>query len=242
MAAWFLLAQLRQRNDVADTAWGLGFAVVAWAALLRTDQETSPLAWLVTGLVTVWGIRLAAHIYTRNRKKSEDSRYKQIVPDGGSLRWLKSYFKVFVLQGALLWVVALPIQAVHFTDTADANGWIVRIGLVLWVVGFYFEAQGDYELRKFLARPRRPKVLDAGLWRYTRHPNYFGEVTLWWGVYVMVLAGSTAWWTVIGPLTITYLILFVSGVPLLERRYAHDRAYQQYAAKTSKFIPLPPRQ
>ncbi len=241
MAGWFVFAHLRQRNDVADIAWGLGFVVVAWTSVLLAESDTSPVAWLVTALVTVWGARLAAHIYSRNRKKTEDKRYKQLVPEGGSLRWLKSYVKVFVLQGALLWVIALPIQAVHFSKTSEATGLLVWLGLLIWVVGFYFEARGDYELRKFLSQQKRPKVLDTGLWRYTRHPNYFGEVTLWWGVFVLLLAGNAVWWPVIGPLTITYLILFVSGIPMLERRYENDAAYQRYAAKTSKFIPLPPR-
>jgi steroid 5-alpha reductase family enzyme len=241
MAGWFAFSQLRRRNDVADTAWGLGFVVVAWTSLLFGEQGPSAVTWLVTGLVSIWGARLAVHISMRNRKKSEDKRYKQIVPEGGSFRWLRSYLKVFVLQGLLLWVISLPIQAVRFAEYGDVSRLFVGVGVLLWAVGFYFEARGDYELRTFLAQPKRSKVLDTGLWRYTRHPNYFGELTLWWGVFVIAMAVGVSGWVIVGPLTITTLILFVSGIPMLERRYAEDVDYQRYAAKTSKFIPLPPK-
>lgn len=241
MTGWFVLAQAKKRNDVADTAWGLGFVVVAWASLLLAASP-SWYGLLVCSLVTVWGVRLAAHIHLRNRKKTEDKRYQDIVPDNTRFRWLVSYGKVFLLQGLLLWIIALPVQSVNFaTELHQGLGGLVWVGLALWLIGFYFEVRGDRELSVFLAKAKRPSVLRTGLWRYTRHPNYFGEVTLWWGIYIVAIAGGASPATVVGPLTITGLILFVSGVPLLERRYANDADYRRYAAVTSKFIPLPPR-
>lgn len=241
MTAWFALAQLRRRNDVADTAWGLGFVVVAWSSALIAPA-VSQAAWLVNALVTVWGVRLAVHIYARNRHKAEDTRYKQIVPDETRFRWLVSYTKVFLLQGLLLWVIMLPVQQLNFdSDSSSKIGLVAVIGLVIWLIGFYFEAVGDKQLKEFLAKPKHPKVLRTGLWRYTRHPNYFGEVTQWWGVFVIGFGAGIAPWTIIGPLLITCLVLFVSGVPMLEKRYKDDTEYQRYASVTSKFIPLPPR-
>jgi len=243
MSAWFGWAQLKGRNDVADTAWGLGFVLVAWSSMVIAG-EPSTHGLIINVLVTIWGIRLAAHIHSRNRKKAEDKRYKDLVPDTAAFRWLVSYVKVFLLQGLLLWIVSLPIQAAHFAaDLTNPFGLLAGIGLALWLAGFYFEVRGDYELRRFLARKdQTSKVLDTGLWRYTRHPNYFGEVTLWWGVFMVSLSAGSPLWVVAGPLTITLLILFVSGIPMLERRYKNDPAYQKYASRTSKFFPLPPRQ
>lgn len=241
MTAWFLASQFQRRNDIADTAWGLGFVVVAWSSMLIAGTTPSFEGWLIVGLVTIWGMRLAIHIYLRNRRKSEDKRYTELVPDGVAFRWLISYLKVFLLQGLLLWVISLPIQAVFFSDSMLVWKDLVVIGFVIWVFGMAFEAVGDYQLKKFLARPKRPAVLDTGLWRYTRHPNYFGEVTLWWGVGLISIAAGSPLWVLVGPLTITGLILFVSGVPMLERRYKDDPAYQRYALKTSKFLPLPPK-
>jgi steroid 5-alpha reductase family enzyme len=241
MTAWFVLSQVKKRNDVADTAWGLGFVVLAWgSALLATS--VSSVAILVNVLITIWGARLASHIYLRNRNKPEDARYKQIVSDDVKFRWLVSYGKVFLLQGLLLWIIMLPVQQINFgSDASSTIGFIAALGAIIWLVGFIFESVGDKQLSVFLAQKKRPKVLQTGLWRYTRHPNYFGEVTQWWGIFVISFSAGVAPWTIIGPLTITGLVLFVSGVPMLERRYANDPEYQDYAEHTSKFLPLPPK-
>ena len=134
----------------------------------------------------------------------------------------------------------LPAQQLNFAaDATSGFGVVALAGLLVWLIGFGFEAIGDKQLATFLAQPKRPAVLDTGLWRYTRHPNYFGEVAQWWGVFIIAFSAGVAAWTVVGPLLITVLILFVSGVPMLEKRYANDANYQKYARKTSKFIPLP---
>ena len=240
MTSWFVLAQLKKRNDIADTAWGLGFVLVAWVSAIFGYSHAAGL--LVNALVSIWGIRLALHIYLRNKHKSEDARYKQLVPEGGRFRWLISYAKVFLLQGFLLWVITLPVQVLNFTGSPSIIpvGYL-WLGLLLWGVGFCFEVIGDLQLTQFLADPKHPKVLQTGLWRYTRHPNYFGEVSMWCGIFVIAFGAGVHAWAVVGPLLISYLVLFVSGVPILERRYKDDAAYQKYAAKTSKFFPLPPR-
>jgi steroid 5-alpha reductase family enzyme len=153
-----------------------------------------------------------------------------------------SYGKVFLLQGLLLWIIMLPVQQINFgSDASSTIGFIAALGAIIWLVGFIFESVGDKQLSVFLAQKKRPKVLQTGLWRYTRHPNYFGEVTQWWGIFVISFCAGVAPWTIIGPLTITGLVLFVSGVPMLERRYANDPEYQDYAEHTSKFLPLPPK-
>lgn len=240
MTIWYLYAEYKHRNDVADTAWGLGFVLIVWVSTL-IGQELTAVALTANILVTIWGFRLALHIHARNQHKPEDKRYKDIVPDDVPFRRLVSFGKVFLLQGLLFWIISLPVQALHFSDITDVKSSIVIAGIVIWVIGFYFEVRSDHELKAFLAQSRHPKVLSTGLWRYSRHPNYFGEVTLWWGLFVLALGSGVPLWTIVGPFTITVLILFVSGVPLLERRYKEDSDYQRYTAKTSKFIPLPPR-
>ncbi|MCA9330419.1 DUF1295 domain-containing protein [Candidatus Saccharibacteria bacterium] len=241
MTAWHVVSRIQKRNDVADIAWGLGFVLVAWLSMALAGHAPSFEGWLVAVLVTVWGARLAVHIYLRNRKKSEDKRYKEIVPEGTAFRGLVAYAKVFLLQGILIWIISMPVQAVFFSQPSSVWSGLVAMGVVVWVFGIVFEAIGDYQLSRFLQQKKRPEVLSTGLWRYTRHPNYFGEVTLWWGVWLIAVASGVRPWTVVGPLTITGLILFVSGVPMLERRYKDDANYQRYAEKTSKFLPLPPK-
>lgn len=236
MTVWFVYSNFKKRNDLADTAWGLGFVFVAWASFCLSDYRTM-LAFLVNVMVTLWGTRLALHIHNRNKTKPEDKRYKDLIPETVSNRWLVSYLKVFLLQGLFMWLISLPVQFINFS-LFDVNPGIVTVGVLVWVFGFVFEVVADKQLASFLKiKKRSSKVLDTGLWRFTRHPNYFGEVTLWWGVFLIVSQSSDSWWTVLGPLTITILILFVSGIPMLEKRYQHDENYQAYKAKTSIFVP-----
>lgn len=240
MTAWFIAAQIRGRNDIADVAWGLGFILATIVSLLAGGIY--PLrGLLVSGLVLLWGIRLAVHIHSRNRGKGEDKRYRQWREEWGTWFVLRSFLQVFLLQGILLLMVAVPVI---FVNQAPATplGWLDLLGLAIWLTGFCFESVGDRQLLKFIRNPaNKGKLMTTGLWRYTRHPNYFGEVTLWWGIWLMTLTLSGGWLTIIGPLTITFLILKVSGIPMLEKHYEERADFQEYKRRTSPFFPLPPK-
>lgn len=239
MTAWFALAVMRKRNDLADIAWGLGFIVTALFGLWR--GEARDLAqYVITILVVLWGLRLAIHIGTRNLGKGEDFRYKKWREDWGRWFLVRSYLQVFLLQGALMLLIALPViiaaeSIVTFTPLSV-------FGVVVWAFGFYFEAVGDWQLRQFIRHSENNgKIMQSGLWKYTRHPNYFGEVVQWWGVWLIIADSMFALLGIVGPATITFLILFVSGIPMLERKYADNPAFQEYARRTSVFLPLPPK-
>jgi steroid 5-alpha reductase family enzyme len=240
MAGWFVAAQVRGRNDIADIAWGLGFILVAVVSLVTGDLYP-PRGLLVSGLVLIWGLRLALHIHGRNRGRGEDPRYRRWREEWGKWFVLRSFLQVFMLQGILLLMVAIPVVFVNQAPPKPL-GWLDLLGLAVWLYGFGFEAVGDRQLLTFIRNPaNKGKLMTSGLWRYTRHPNYFGEVTLWWGIWLMTLALPGGWITVIGPLTITVLILKVSGIPMLEKPYEDRADFQEYKRHTSAFFPLPPR-
>jgi steroid 5-alpha reductase family enzyme len=238
---WFLLAWVRGRNDVADIAWGFGFIVVSGVSL--TLGDANPIrGLLLSGLVFLWGARLALHIHARNARRGEDLRYRQWREAWGRWFLLRSYLQIYLLQGALLVVVAIPVIFANASPNTPL-GMLDLLGLVIWLTGFLFETLGDWQLLAFMHNPaNKGKLMTTGLWRYTRHPNYFGEVLLWWGAWLIVCAIPNGWMTLIGPLTITFLILKVSGIPMLERHYAGRADFEAYKRRTSVFLPLPPRE
>ncbi|MFZ5535800.1 MAG: DUF1295 domain-containing protein [Patescibacteria group bacterium] len=238
MTLWYLIAIANRRNDVADIAWGMGFILIAWTAFSLFGFSRK--AFVTDILVSIWGIRLAWHIYHRNKKKTEDSRYQEWRKTWKYF-YLRSYLQVFMLQGLLLYIIALPIIFIN-RSASSIFGYTDFAGLLVWIIGFYFEHTADKQLATFVANPKnKGKILQSGLWRYSRHPNYFGEVTQWWGIFLIAVSLPGAWITVIGPLTITGLILFVSGVPLLEKKYEGRKDFEAYKKRTSVFIPLPPK-
>lgn len=240
MSSWFVISQIKKRNDVADIAWGLGFVLLTWISLF-ISQAFGIQNWLVASLVSIWGVRLAWHIHSRNRKKKEDFRYLAWRKEWGKWFFLRSYIQVYLLQGMFLYLIILPILLVNQT-ISDRLIFINFFGIVIWLIGFFFETVGDTQLAKFLRNPKnKGKIMQSGLWRYTRHPNYFGEVTQWWGIWLITLGIPLEWFGVIGPLTITVLILFVSGVPLLEKKYQGRADFEAYKKQTSIFFPLPPK-
>lgn len=240
MNLWFLASVIKKRNDVADIAWGFGYIVLAWGSFLLWSKW-EPRAILCNLLVTMWGSRLAWHIWSRNRGKSEDYRYQAWRKEWGQWFYLRSYFQVFILQGILLFLVAQPILGINLSKSQALN-WLDLIGAGVWLVGFYFEVRGDYELANFVKNPQnKGKIMQKGLWSYTRHPNYFGEVTLWWGIFLICLAGGGSLVNIVGPATISILILFVSGIPLLEKKYEGRADFAKYKKTTSVFFPLPPK-
>ncbi len=242
MSVWFLIALLIKRNDVADIAWGLGFIVVAVYTFVVYGMQVDR-GLLVTALVTIWGSRLAWHIFKRNIHKSEDKRYAAWRASWGKWFVSRSYVQIFMLQGLLLLLIVTPVILINMFRGPLMLTLGDVIGLVVWIIGFYFESVGDRQLRQFLADPsKKGTVLSTGLWRYTRHPNYFGEVTMWWGIWIIALSVPYGIIGVIGPLTITFLILKVSGVPMLEKSMRENPMYDEYRRTTSVFFPLPPKQ
>ena len=253
IGCWLVSLRLRDAS-IVDPLWPLLFVVIAWAVWLGVGSgafgdDADGSAWggpiarqaLLLAMVTLWGLRLGIHLAVRKRGEPEDHRYAAM-----RRRWqpfaLWSLLIVFGLQGVLATVVSLPLQAVLSASDGPAVGWLDWAGMVLWATGLAFEAVADRQLARFTAdEANRGRVLDSGLWRYSRHPNYFGDCLVWWGVYAVAAAGG-AYWTVIGPVLMTVLLLRVSGVALLERTIGERRpAYAEYAARTSAFVPLPPR-
>jgi len=229
----------RRDSGVADVGWGLFFAGLAWWFRGRGPAATAP--HLVHALlVTVWGTRLALHIAWRGRGQGEDPRYAAMRAAHGERFAAVSLFTVFGLQATLAALLAAPLFAVQRAPRVEPI--LFAAGVLLWAIGFFWEAVGDWQLLRFRSDPAsRGRVLDTGLWRYSRHPNYFGEAVLWWG-YGMMAGAAGAWWTLFAPLLMTWLLLRVSGVALLERTIVHRRPeYEAYIRKTSAFVPWPPR-
>ena len=240
MTLAFAVAVRIKKNSVADVAWGLGFIVSAAVGLIYTNTCASRQLLGLT-LVILWGLRLAVHIYFRNKGKGEDYRYTDMAEKGGS-GLLKTYRSVFLSQGALLLIVGLPLTVLNATPVQSGLNLLDYIGTAIWIVGFIFEALGDLQLLQFIRiKDNKGKILMSGVWNYSRHPNYFGELTQWWGLGLIALNVSYGWVGLIGPIAITYLIVFVSGVPLLEKHYDGNTAYEAYRKRTSILVPLPPR-
>jgi steroid 5-alpha reductase family enzyme len=237
MTLVFALSLFLKRNDIADIAWGLGFLICALYSYLFLG-DTFGRSLLVLFLIAMWSFRLSLHILLRNKGKAEDPRYAEWRKDWGKWFIPRTFFQVFILQGSLMLVVVMP--AVISILFGGEIGWLDYIGVLVWLLGFLFETVGDYQLSQFIKSPaNKGKILQTGLWKYTRHPNYFGEVTMWWGIWIIAISVPFAWLTIIGPITITFLILFVSGIPLLENRKKGDPAFEEYKKKTSIFFPLP---
>lgn len=237
----FILAQILRNNSIVDSFWGPGFFVVA-AYTFLVSQNRGMKSILVTALVTIWAFRLFTHITIRNWNKPEDYRYQNMRKRwGNSFPVVKAYVNVFLLQGILLYIIALTIMSANSTDIQSLN-LLNTFGLILWVIGFYFESVGDKQLKDFKSRPEnKGKIMTEGLWSYTRHPNYFGEATMWWGVFLITISNLSQIWLVVSPLLITLLLLFVSGVPLLEKKYKDREDFKEYSKRTNKFFPWFPK-
>jgi steroid 5-alpha reductase family enzyme len=234
MTLWWLVALYLKRNDVADIAWGLGFVFMSWLAFAYSGYSARSL--LMCCLVTIWGLRLAWHIARRNLGKPEDARYAAWRQEWKHVA-LRSYLQIFLLQGVLLFVILFPVLLVHASATVPLQLFDV-VGVGMWLLGFACEAVSDAQLKNFLSDPaNRGHIMDRGLWAYSRHPNYFGEVVQWWGMYLLAVAVPFGLATVVSPLLITFLILFVSGVPLLEKKYAGRPDFEAYKKHTSMFVP-----
>lgn len=239
LAAYVLSLPLRDVS-IVDVVWGLAFVDIAWVSAWIADGDGARTALTLT-LVTIWGLRLALHIgYRKAAHPGEDPRYTKMRERDAEAFVVKSLFTVFLLQAVLAWIVALPVQGAA-ASTNEGLGPLAYAGVVLWLIGFVFEAGGDYQLQRFKADPaNKGKVMDRGLWRYTRHPNYFGDFAVWWGIYLVALDGG-AWWSIPGPIIMTVLLTRVSGKDLLEKSMSERPGYREYVERTSGFIPWVPR-
>ena len=234
----YLLALIKKDNGLADVFWGLGYATISLFTFLFFSPR-STIHYVATFLMIVWGLRLSLHILSRNRSGHEDERYKNMRKKWGKFQALRSFTDVFLLQGFLLFVILTPI--IWLNSSSSSFGFISYVGLVIWLVGFFFEVVGDYQLSKFIKNKKPGEIMTKGLWSYTRHPNYFGEVVMWWGIFLVTLSASGAWKFFISPLLITFLILKVSGIPMLERKYKGNQAFESYKKRTNAFFPWFPK-
>ncbi len=238
--AVFLIAQWRRDNSLVDMGWGLGFVLVTGFAFFFAGHFTTR-ALIALILVGLWGFRLTYHIVRRNWGKPEDFRYAQWRKQWG--RWVvpRAFLQVFMLQALFLMVIVYPVLLIQSSARPGFGGWEAA-GVLIWGVGFLFEVVGDRQLAQFKRDAgNKGKILRTGLWRYSRHPNYFGEATMWWGLFVMALPVPWGWTGIIGPLTITYLLRFVSGVPMLERKLRGRPEFERYARVTNAFLPWFPK-
>lgn len=227
----FFLAIVIRNNSIVDILWGLGFVVIAWTSYYLTNGSLLPPI-----LVSLWGFRLAIHIALRNAGKGEDYRYAKWRSDWGKWWIIRSFFQVYLLQWFLMQLVSLPILLASFA--VPLSSWITLLAILVWGLGFFFEAVGDYQLTVFKRNPKnKGKLMTTGLWSLTRHPNYFGEATLWWGISILAFAKTNNLLAFLGPLTIDFLLLYVSGIPLLEAKYKGRKDWEAYKAKTPAFFP-----
>ena len=242
MTALWLLSLLLKDASIVDIFWGLGFVIVNWAAFFLAPEGYVARKWLLSILVTVWGLRLSLHIFLRNKGKGEDFRYQAWRQESGKNWWWYSFFKVFFLQGFLMWVISAPLVAVQRARLPQSLTWLDILAVLVWAIGFFFEAVGDLQLSRFKAKPQnKGRLLNRGVWRYTRHPNYFGDAAQWWGYFLVALACG-GWWTVFSPVIMTLLLLRVSGVTLLEKSLVETKpGYAEYVKTTSAFVPWFPR-
>ena len=236
---WFVIAVLKKRNDVADIAWGPGYILICM--YLFISQPSTPVSLLLYTLVTLWGLRLALHIYRRNKNKTEDFRYRQWRQQWGKTFYWRSYLQVFLLQGIILLIIISPVIFASVNAPVQWNVFSV-IGLCCWLAGFYFQSVADWQLVVFKTNPNnKGLIIQMGLWKYSRHPNYFGEIVMWWSIFIITIPVPNSFYFIISPLTITLLLVFVSGIPMLEKKYKGNATFEDYKSRTSMLIPMPPR-
>jgi steroid 5-alpha reductase family enzyme len=238
----WVLSLVKRDAGIIDIFWRLGFVLVAWLAFFNTDGFQQRKI-LVVALVTLWGVRLATHIFVRSLGKGEDYRYREMRDKRPGIFWIWSLFGVFWLQAVILWFVSAPILVSQYGGQPERLTWLDGVGAVVFLTGFLFESIGDWQLARFKSVPANTgKVMNTGLWRYTRHPNYFGDALVWWGLFLIALSVPGSWWTVASPMVMTFLLMKVSGVALLEKSMAEKKpAYRDYILRTNAFFPGRPR-
>jgi steroid 5-alpha reductase family enzyme len=242
MLLGWLVSLYKKNVTIVDSLWGLGFIFIAWLTWFQTDGYWGR-KLLLAGLTTIWGLRLAVYLTWRNHGKGEDPRYAKWRQSSGRRFWWISLFKVFLLQALFLWAIALSVQAGQTSRHPAHLGVLDLVGTGLWLIGFAFEALGDWQLARFKSIPaNRGKVMNLGLWRYTRHPNYFGECLIWWGLFIIALSDPRFWWTALSPVIITTVLLKMTGIALTEKVIVEKRPeYREYQDSTPAFFPWVPK-
>ena len=239
LVVWLISLPLKDVS-IVDIAWGFGFVLVAWSTYLAGGAPTNQFVLLL--LTTLWGLRLTVYLAWRKAGKPEDFRYREMREYHPGSFPLRSLLTIFALQGILMWIIALPLQTAAPVSTPSLL--LTLLGSVLWMAGFVFETVGDWQLARFKANPaNKLRVLDRGLWRYTRHPNYFGDFLVWWGLYIVALGAGSPWWSILGPVVMSVLLMRISGVTLLEKSLkVRKPGYTEYVTRTNAFFPWWPRQ
>lgn len=240
MTLLWIVSLLIKNSSIVDIFWGTGFVVIIWTAYYLTGVNESARKIILAILVTIWGLRLSLHVFIRNHGKPEDFRYQVWRKEAGKSWWWRSFFKVFLLQGFLMWIIAAPLVVVH--ESTRPVFWLDFLSIFIWMIGFFFEAVGDAQLARFKSDPaNKGKVMNTGVWRYSRHPNYFGDATQWWAFFLSAAAAG-AWWTIFSPIIMTTLLMRVSAVTLLEKTLREEKpGYKEYSETTSEFIPWFPK-
>jgi steroid 5-alpha reductase family enzyme len=238
----WIISIIVKNVSIIDFFWGLGFVITCLFYFLNTQGSEIRRILLII-LVSIWGVRLSAYLAWRNKGKGEDFRYREFRRKYGEKRyWWISFFQTFFLQGLLMWIISAPLLGAQYLGGDKPIGIIDFLGVLFWLIGFLFEAVGDLQLAKFRSNPEnKGKVLSTGLWKYTRHPNYFGDASVWWG-YGLICLSAGSYIPIIGTLLMTGLIIKVSGVALLEKTLIEQKSqYKEYIEKTSSFIPWFPK-
>lgn len=237
----FVIAQVQKNNGLIDITWGLSFMLSTLVSLLLGKPEGA-VPIVISVLVLVWGARLSWYLIRRNVGKPEDFRYANMRNTWDPKTfYIRMFVQIYLLQLVLNFLINLTTITTNLQDLA---GWslLATFGLVLWLIGFFFEAVGDRQLRQFRANPaNKGTLIQTGLWRYTRHPNYFGEATQWWGIFLLAISGGRNYWLILSPLLITFFLLYVSGVPMLEKKYEGRSDWEDYKRRTPKFFPWLPK-
>ncbi len=233
MSIIFLIAIVKKDNSIVDVFWGLGFTINAWIIFILYKF---PFGITSTIFVTIWGLRLAIYLFLRNNNKGEDWRYAQWRKDWGKYFYIRSYLQVFMLQGFMMWIISFPLLQIDNTFI-PIQLWQYG-GALLWLIGFLWESIADFQLYQFKQKSKnKGKIMQTGLWAYSRHPNYFGEILVWWGIFIFCLPYGKWYITILSPIVITWLLNNVSGVPMLEEKYKQNKNYQKYIQKTNALIP-----
>lgn len=235
----FIIGTLLKNNSIVDMGWGIGFIIANFGLIIYRGEITVP-SLLNLILISIWGLRLFGHIFYRNYNKPEDFRYAKWRKEWGKWVVVRSFFQIYLLQALFMWIVSFTY--IFMYPVRYCNLLLYFAAFMKWLIGFIFESVSDRELSRFMSKPEnKGQVLTTGLWKYTRHPNYFGEATMWWGIAFISFAASGSLLPFIGSAFITFSLLYISGVPILEKRNQNKPGYQEYKAKTSKFIPWFPK-
>ncbi len=237
MLVFYFTGQIKKDNSIVDIAWGPGFIAIS-IVLLSYTGFTTFFHLLILSAVCLWALRLSIHILIRNWGKPEDFRYAEWREEWGKKEPWKAFYKVYMLQGGAMLVISLPV-IVSFASIREEVNLISVVGLGVFIIGFIFETVGDLQLSQFKKKKvNKGKIIQSGLWKYTRHPNYFGESVVWWGIWLLSFGQGYEYLTIISPITITLLLRYGSGVPMLEEKYKEREDFQRYAEKTPVFVPF----